>query len=574
MKVMQKEREKRYWSAKAFANDIERFLRGEPTLATKISTISRIIRGLKKRKMTLIIILLFLIAFSTSALIMLIERARFTARQRQASNLLLQAVKLIDEFDRKLLLAPFNLAKEFHLLDKAIEKARQAIDKGNLSQGYYEIARALRRKGDFKGARRSIEKAILSEDNPFYRYERALINMKIYEGSAFYKKLTKKELKELKSLILQDAKIAADSGEFTPNQTEYLIAFFEYFGDRLDKSLKILKNLEDRLGEGDEKLLPEVLFLQCSIYVRLKRYDKIIEVCKKGYNIRRSDLRFYLNCASAHLKRAQKKIINGFDPEDDFSMALACLKKAEKINRYNPIIHFNKGNIHKTKADYLFQKGGDPSRQINMAIKAFKRVIELFSDAPLAWSSLGMTYFLKAQYMIKNDQDPSEEFKLAIDALKKVIDLEPDSVSSYIQINTVISSRFMHLWLKGMDPTADVELALKYNNKAIKLTPDDENLYYNQAFLFFSKAEYLKKIKKQSKRWYSKVIKMVDKGMRLSRQKKRKIPAIGYYHRGISYFRIKMYKEAIEDMEKAIRLNPPYRSLLLPLIKQAQDELK
>jgi tetratricopeptide (TPR) repeat protein len=274
-------------------------------------------------------------------------------------------------------------------------------------------------------------------------------------------------------------RIALDSIEMGAEWLEYIKAFIAHLEKRFYESSRMLEGLIVELeSKNDEKLLPEVLLLQCMNYACLKDYDNVIKTCKKGYSIRRCEKKFYINCAAAYLSKAEGLISKGLDPEKDIKEALYLLRIALKIDPDEESVHLNMGTAYGRKAEYLFYvKGNLPFEEIRKAIESFKRATELEPLSSGAWYFLGTTYELKVECLSAAKQDPLEDLQHVIDAFEKAI-----------------------------------KLALEENSNK---SPAIAFLFNKLALACFLKGSYLERKRTPANKWYLKAIRSWKKAIKL-----------------------------------------------------------
>lgn len=131
LKCLEKESQRRYSSAEALAEDLERWLHGEPILARPSTAFERAVKWVKRRPVTAGLTA----AVAASLVTGMIVSSYFAIEANQ------QAVRAEDERDR----AEANARQATEERNRADQETEQAKD--NLVRSLYEQARALRASG-------------------------------------------------------------------------------------------------------------------------------------------------------------------------------------------------------------------------------------------------------------------------------------------------------------------------------------------------------------------------------------------------------------------------------------------
>jgi tetratricopeptide (TPR) repeat protein len=177
----------------------------------------------------------------------------------------------------------------------------------------------------------------------------------------------------------------------------------------------------------------------------------------------------------------------------------------------------------------------------------FTKAIDLEPKYPFAYKYRGICEY------------KSEYYEKAIADFSKAIELEPDEYSFYEE--RAISYSLMKIY----------KSALSDYDKAIELKTPNACSYYNRGCIYSIFAQYDKAIHDFTKALEisldkSKNLTRLELSSRSYRNLKWTInyesqyinPLREYYCRGLVYFHIQQYKEAINDFEKVIKLEPQY----------------
>jgi serine/threonine-protein kinase len=517
MKAMAKEKHERYSNAKAIADDIERFLKGEPIRATKYSIIKGVTQRIKRYKNRILVagimVIVLLLTF------MILRLGSELKKERRIHALLKETAHLINKFDTFLSSPnPFDITSKYYILDDAIKNAKDAIKlKENLSEGYYEVARALIRKNRIKDAIKWLNKAIRIEPKGTYYYERGKIYLRLYLDEIFGGTGTLTErvfspcMRELKEKIENDLKMVRGLNKM---ESEISQAIFLFCTKDLKKALKILDTAEQELIRiNDIKLLPEVYHLKALIRCNQKRYSDAIKLLKEAIRFQGNRELFYLNCARIYTVKALFLLFNKRSPEDDITQAITMSKIALKINPHDYLAYYQLGIIYLVKSMYL--------------------------------SSIGKEFMTELSYVIRN--------------LKKSLELNPEYLYAYNLLISSIYRRAKNLILKEMDPLEVIACGIRYTEDALKLAPYDLSFYIYKARLYMLKGQWFLEKKKDYKKEFEIVVKILTDALVIqvgSPEDSRR--AVIYKLRGDAYHKLGYKEEAKRDWQRAKKLAPGF----------------
>jgi eukaryotic-like serine/threonine-protein kinase len=201
LKSLERDPARRYDSARAFAEDLDRFLDGEPILARRASIVYRARKRLVKHRgiAAVAVVALMLVALAAGAAL----RSRWQAdRRAELAHRFGQQVKEMELVTRIANMLPVDRATPARgLLAPRMERIRREMSAlGELSRGpgYYALTRAHLALGDVNEARRMIDLAMSAGyDTADVRYTRGEIEQRLYaESLAKASHITERDLRE------------------------------------------------------------------------------------------------------------------------------------------------------------------------------------------------------------------------------------------------------------------------------------------------------------------------------------------------------------------------------------------
>lgn len=179
LKAMSKDPRARYASAQDLAEDIERFLAGEPILARPVSVVLKGWRYMRRRPWAMATVLAVALGLAATLGAIGSENAKQT-RERDAIARIEHAAQKIVQWERHLEQPPTrDLTPNRVLLEEAVDLCAQAtrLAPAQSAAAHYHRARALIRLGREDEAGMAISEAIWAQPAGLYFLERARIRM-------------------------------------------------------------------------------------------------------------------------------------------------------------------------------------------------------------------------------------------------------------------------------------------------------------------------------------------------------------------------------------------------------------
>ena len=189
-KSMRKERIRRYQTAFELAEDIKRYLSGEPIEARPMSFVEKGVRYLRKRPWMVNALLFLTLAVGVGGGLIWKEKQRetqiynreaFQADRKAIRDLAMErldhAKGNLDKWNRFLLFAPRDLSSKEYLLTEAVSLclAARSLQGDDLAEADFTRARALFLLGRYREAERAIQNAISESRQDHFYLESARI---------------------------------------------------------------------------------------------------------------------------------------------------------------------------------------------------------------------------------------------------------------------------------------------------------------------------------------------------------------------------------------------------------------
>ncbi|MFY9226055.1 MAG: protein kinase [Blastocatellia bacterium] len=510
-KCLEKDPQRRYDSAKALAEDLNRYLDGTAIAAKPVSWSYRMMQKAKNHKIAVTSLTVALVVVLVSAAISL--RTRLNAAQQ--ASLAQQFGQEIKEIENIMLfgnvLPLHNLSREKDLVKQKIKDINKQMSKlGTLAEGpgNYALGQGYLALGDYSKAREHLEIALANGyDSPEINYSLGQTFGALYQEALIEtERITNEELrkareeqieKELRSPALLYLRKSKGSNRFSPAYAEGLVAFYEKnYMDALEKSQKAFTEIPS---------LYEAKKLEGDIYVKLgdsnqeigkyqeakEDYKKAGEAYKVAITIGESAGNVYEGECHRYSRIMEVAIINSEKDlyQTAYTEAISACDKALIANPESATAYRKKSRVFWRRGEEIISTNQDPTEYLDKAIEMGQKAI-FYNDKDIyAYNNLGNAYLQKSIYRQKIDLDPEESLNLAAENYLKAIELNPNFAFAYNGLGLVYWRRGDYLIEKNKDGLSFLNKAIESYQKSIALSPNFP-AYNNIGLAAWAKGNY------------------------------------------------------------------------------------
>lgn len=510
LKCLEKDRSRRYDTAKQVAEELMRFLDGEPILARRASWTYRTMKKVRKHRA--------IVSVSTAALIALAVvggmalRAQWrAAEETRIAQVFGQEVASIQAVMREAYLLPLHdTRREKAIVSKMMDSIRDRMTRlGDVAEGpgHYALGRGEVALGRHESARQHLEAAW---EHGFQTadvasalgltlgtlYNQQLVPARRIQGE----RERRARIRQLEQSLRDPAVeyLSKGGGREGPSG-EYIAGLVACYEERYEEALrsathafaempalyeaKLLegdvhvaraRELRDR-GEGEAMVefgLAETAYAAAS---RLGESDPRLHECMAGLWSEMMEMDLYGQTGDrlAHLTKA-----------------LQACDAALMADPDRPEAHLRRSEIHWRWGEYQKGHGEDPIDALTLAAESAREAIRLRPAYLEAYLYLGNSMLMRAEYEMTRGSDFQASLESAAVAYKKTIQLDPNSVEGHTHLGLVYQDRAFYQMSRGEDPLATIAESAKLLKKGAEMSPDSPHATLNLGNTYLAQAQY------------------------------------------------------------------------------------
>ena len=501
MKCLEKDAAKRYSSARSLAEDIGRYLNGDPISAQPQSWIQKGISKVRKHALLSGIIASAIFAVSVLAALWLNERWRSVEQARLAVSFGQEASQIKSLVRSAYTLPLHDISAQKSLIHKRIDAINSRIENGGplaIGPGLHAIGEANLELGDYRLARSKLEQAWKSGYHTpevalalgralGYLYEAELKTANELKGSEREKRL-QKITKEYRDPALQFLNLSEGAATDSPDLWKGYIHFYDHrFEEALIKTREALQQpwlYEAQMLQGDIHLMVAIEKQQKEFWIEsLTDFARAESGYRSALNIARSDPRLYQrDCERALQVIEVKTKINRSFPEITQDEIISC----DRINQVDPSLadgYFQKSRLYFRIASARSDQGMDAKEWFHKSIQEGEHAVKRSPEDPNLYKFITLSYAWLAHLQTQQGENPTATLEKLIEYSEKEGSIHMKSVA-YHQLG-------IYRMETGQDPMADFEKALKGFEQAQIDSPESMEHHNRIARVKIAMAEYL-----------------------------------------------------------------------------------
>ncbi len=512
LKCLAKEPSRRFHSARALAEDLNRFLDSRPVEAFSSSPGYRL-RKMVARHRSLTAVAMLVVG--VLAVLVGIWLHTLWQADRQA-ELALRFGLQVDRVERTLW-----RVRSLPLHDVRPARARVARMLDDIARDMGELGAAARGPGsialgrghlaleDYEMARVHLQRAWDSGYRPpeaAYAlgltlgrlYQRALEDAQRAAGGAERERRRAEAERSLRDPALRLLRELPASTLEAPKYVEALIAYYE---GRLEDALRKARDASAHIEWLSEAHVLEgrVLAAMAEEELRGGHYDRArqrLERADRAFThaiaIAPSDVRAYAGQCSAWLIAWYVDTVHQRQPDPSTLDRLvdACTNGLT-ANAETTRLHATLARAYSLLADVQVSRREDPGRAVDKALEAAAAALALEPGNIFALTSRTTALWHRGQYQMNSGEDPTAAFDEAVATAEKAVKLDPRSTRGFVTMAIVLTDQASWNQSLGLDPRPWLRRSVKASLTAAELDPGSPTSFVNAAIAYRRWLEYL-----------------------------------------------------------------------------------
>ena len=492
MKAIERDAARRYDSAHAMAEDLRRFLDGEPVVAKRSSMTYRLRTRVRKHRTIVAIVAAALVMLAIVAASAFRERWRADARAELATRFGME-VKEIDLLARVARMLPQERALPVRsLVLPRMQRIREQIRRGGQlaeGPGAYALARGSIVLGDYRQAWQWLEQARRARyDAPEVHYTRGQVLGQFYEEAlARAAGLAEGELrkaarddaaKRYRAPAIEEWRLAAGS---TIDPPELLRAQLALHEERFDDAIAAAQRVAASSPWLYEAVIVEVKALQWRARAlgdtgkfdeALARFAEASSRLSSAAAVARGDANVYyeqcrLQAQILHILHFERRLT-----EADAAEAGASCEVASRLDPQMAGPWTTRGDIDVVIAEDRVRYGEDPTTLIAAAIASIRHAIALDPNDPAALGGLGRVELIAARRGIWRGGDLRASLDRGRQALEKAVAADPHSHAYRLSLANTLITRGEYEQRSGGDARPWLIEAIAQGRHALEQDPN------------------------------------------------------------------------------------------------------
>ena len=585
MKCLEKDPARRYPTARALAEDLRRFLDGDPIQARPPSLTYRMKKIVYKHRVLATVIALAIVMVLGIGSWALWSRWRLN-RQAEFAREFARAVGRIET--RALLsymMPPHDIRRDrreiLAMLDRVRRRAETA---GSLARGPAELAIGLGYMDlrEWEKARDHLEQArSLGYDTDEVRLALGKVYASLYrDGLRRIEKIRNRKARNLeRQLLIRKYRFPAlrllQSISLVSQENPALIqSLMALIDGRTEQSIKFARQARERepwryeswLLEADARVLEGDRAFQKGDYPMARRfYQNAAHAYQMARAIGSSDPQVDIGDCTRLAQLVRIEIYLGHDPGPLIQKALKVCDRALQLNPDLARPYTIKSVILNRYSQYQYYKGRDPRSSWKQAIAWAQEAIKRDPKDVDAYNNLGTSYAQLGDYLNEIGEDPRPALARAMDAYQKVLRQKPTAVLTWNNLAITYNIRLRYALEHGEPIEPWAGKADQAFRESIRLQPDNWIPWNNLGTLWSDVADYRTRHLQDPTDAFHRSLEAYEKCLALN-------PGDAYAHSNTIYLLNAMIwwqmvsgtnpemtiQRAIEHFEKAIAANPKH----------------
>ncbi len=580
MKCLRKDPQERYSSARAFAEDIQRYLDGEPVQARPTGLLYRLRMKAVKHKVG--------VAVGAVALVLLAAAVGWgvwtrwtTAKKATLAQAFGQQVERIEALARYSHTVPLHDIRQ----DRERIRERMAQIKKTMAAagavaegpGQYALGRGYMALSSLGVARTHLEMAWESDyRQPEVAYALGKVLGQFYTAALQdadeivdpAERQARKDqiVAEYREPALVFLKQSSGGEAESPEYVQALVALYE---ESFEQALEMARNaFQGRtwLYEANQ-LIGDVYMTRANESWHKGEYDPAIEdfsraetAFRDAARIGESDPGAYTRlCALGRSRMLMELHARGEDVAPYYEQGLAACEAALQADPQHADALVKKTALHNRMGEYLRNQGQDPMPDLNLAVETAGRALEVRPEDALAIAYIGAAYREIARFQMDRGEDPTASLDRAVQSYERSLKLDPNKFGALNDLGLVWKTRANHEMNRGLDATPSLENAVAAYRRSLAVHPEQVAALNNLGVAYFKLADTVQdpaEYHRQAIEAYRAALAINPNQMVVFYQLGRVLAQQAEYKRSLGKDPLGSLKESGDAYRRAIEINP------------------
>jgi len=483
LKALEKEPERRYDSARAFGEDLRRFLDGDPIQARRPSLLYRIDRLLRRNRPVAVLLACFLLA----AVYGLFAALRARSQAHFAQQLAQEVERLNSRISQVRSLPPHPVGPELQDVRAALARLQAETEaQGRWAQGPARLAlgRGYLALGDLEKARTQLEaarKAAPRDPEAAQALGTTLARLYVAELEGLHGQALEERRRDLESTLRSPAQgLLREARGHSLESSAYAEGLLALVEGRFDEALQNAQEAQAR-----QPWFPEPWLLEAEVRKEVaqgllaggRREEAMAQMEGQGLALAAAQDRAR-SAPEPLVEEAQRrfallslKVDQGQAAPGDRDWALVPVRQALAVAPDSWRAHSFGTAIHRRWAAYLLSRGADPNSELDAAASDAEKALALRPAEATLWVNWATVLRNRAEREMAQGRDPEPFLTRAETGLQKA--LQQPRLHDYLldALGNIHALRAERQLLTGQDPAAEVRAAADKLEAASALRP-------------------------------------------------------------------------------------------------------
>jgi serine/threonine protein kinase/Tfp pilus assembly protein PilF len=586
LKCLEKEPIRRYETARALSQDLQRYLENEPILARRASISYRISKKARKHR-SLVTVSVIAVAIIAALIIMAIYSAIQSRQRQMLAQRFGQQVEKIESLMRLSHISPLHdVRTEKNAVRKHMKDIQNQMKQlGGLAKapGSYALGRGYLSLNEYEKAQDHLQQAW----NSGYQTPDAAYALGLTLGNIYQKALSDADQiqdKEQRKLKLREIEkeyrdpavsYLQKSKNYEEASAEYVEGLIAFYQKKYDEALKLSQQAMQKVP-----WLYEARVLQGRIYVRKgtdKRdrgdytnastdFQQAIRAFRSALQTGESDPAAYDALCGLYREIIFVEVfqtgreIQEYGKGADEACGNAILADPEYTQAY-----LNFSRIYGLWSRFKSERGQDPTMEYQKSIQLAEKAAQIRPDDH-SFNVLASAYRFRAEYEMYHGIDPEPAFQKIIFNGTKALEVNSKNIPAYGDLAIAYMYRGEYEMNRGQDPRESLNRAIQNYERSVQLQPQDYGSYNSLANAYAVRSDYeASKGIDPSKSWegaianYKKALEINPKYTHVFNNLGTVYEAKGKYDFSIGKDPTASFEEAQKYFVETMKINPSYQ---------------